>query len=79
MHIERLNNSFYDASADYNELKETANNEGHDLIMSVLNDTFPERNLYSFSTGWELSDEYILKARGTNGDVIVGWSHRIGV
>lgn len=43
-------------------------------ILEMLNRLFPKRHLYSMSLDWRKSIEYILKARGTGGDVIVDWS-----
>lgn len=45
-------------------------------ILKALQDMYPARKLYSISTGWRESKEYILKARGTGGDLIVGWGER---
>lgn len=41
-------------------------------IMELLED-ITGFNLFSVSTPWRESAEYILKAKGTKGDVIVMW------
>lgn len=42
-------------------------------IMTTLRDMYPERRLYSLSTDWRKDECYIMKARGTGGDVVVDW------
>lgn len=45
----------------------------NDEVFERLSQTFPNYNLYDMSLGWRESSEYILKAKGACGDVIVGW------
>lgn len=44
-----------------------------DDVLGMLKGLFPERNLYRVSIDWRKDKKFILKARGTRGDVIVGW------
>ncbi len=44
-----------------------------DQILKTLKGLYPHLSLYSVSTGWRESKEYILKARGSDGDMIVSW------
>lgn len=46
-------------------------------VLGVLRAVYPERKLYSISTDWRRDACYILKARGTGGDVIVGWERSV--
>lgn len=41
-------------------------------IMSLF-ETLTKFNLYSMSTGWRSNREYILKMKGSKGDIIVSW------
>jgi hypothetical protein len=42
-------------------------------IMDRLNLLAPDFELYSLSLGWRESSNYILKARGVYGDIVVYW------
>ncbi len=44
-----------------------------DEVFKLLAIIFPERGLYRISIDWRKDKQYILKAKGTMGDVIVGW------
>lgn len=41
-------------------------------IMSLF-ETLTKFGLYSMSTGWRSNREYILKMKGSKGDIIVSW------
>jgi hypothetical protein len=43
-------------------------------VFKLLKNAFPERDLFSMSIYWREDKRYILKAQGTYGDVIVGWT-----
>lgn len=60
---------FFDALLKREEIKEMKDKE----LNKLLNMLFPGRKLYSHSLDWRNSMEYILKAKGRYGDVIVGW------
>ena len=59
----------YDLKLDYEELSLMSNEN----ILETLQVMYPERKLYSISLSWRESKNYILKAKGVNGDVVVGW------
>jgi len=42
-------------------------------ILDLLN-SITKFDLYSLSTGWRESAEFILKGKGAKGDVIIGWN-----
>lgn len=44
-----------------------------DEVLRLLEGLFPEHGLYRMSVAWRKDKRYILKAKGTRGDVIVGW------
>lgn len=46
-------------------------NEG---ILDALDILYPERDLYSLSLDWRKNKQYVMKAKGVQGDVLVGWS-----
>lgn len=43
------------------------------VMLDRLKTKYPERELYCVSLDWKRSKEFICKARGVKGDVIVGW------
>ncbi|WP_207649647.1 hypothetical protein, partial [Desulfosporosinus metallidurans] len=42
-------------------------------ILKLLVTLYPYHGLYRMSVDWRKDKGYILKAKGTRGDVIVGW------
>ena len=64
---------FFDLIANRNDFLKLSDEQ----VNSVLCNIFPERKLYSHSADWRKSDEFILKARGTGGDVVIGWSEEV--
>lgn len=64
-----------DYSMNYEEAIKLVREQGFQGVIDKFNEEFPGYDLYSCSTSWEDSDEYILKLRGTTGDVVVGWDH----
>ena len=60
----------YDLKLDYEELLLTTN----DNILKALQILYPKRKLYAISLGWRESKDYILKAKGTGGDIVIGWN-----
>jgi len=59
----------FDVIANRSEFLALSDPEVHETL-SIM---FPERRLYSHSIDWRKSEEYILKAKGGDGDIIVGW------
>lgn len=43
-------------------------------VFKILVTLFPDYGLYRMSVDWRKDKRYILKAKGTRGDVIVGWT-----
>lgn len=52
---------------------ETLSTMTDEAIFQMLKNIYPERCLYRMSTEWRKDRHYILKAKGTGGDVIIGW------
>ena len=42
-------------------------------IHHILSSLFPHKQLFDHSTGWRESENFIMKAKGANGDAIIGW------
>jgi len=61
----------FDVIANRNEFLALSDPEVHETLSCM----FPERKLYSQSIDWRKSEEYILKAKGSGGDVMVGWGN----
>lgn len=66
--------AFYDVYFAHKNFLKMTNED----ILSVLQGLFPERKLFSISLDWRKDIKYFLKARGTLGDALVGWSDRNG-
>lgn len=66
-------NGFFDGMMQRGEAKAYVNKNGRNAFLNYLNDQYPNYDLGGFSTSWEESPEYICKARGKYGDVIIGW------
>ena len=54
---------------DYEKTKEL----GIQKLLEFLDALVPHIKIYSISLGWMESKEYIAKARGSYGDVIINW------
>lgn len=58
----------------YDQMKQFVKENGWDEFLLLLQNEFPAHRLYAVSQGWYYDgSKYICKARGTRGDVIVGW------
>lgn len=44
-----------------------------DEVFGLLESLFPKHGLFRMSVDWKKDKGYVLKAKGTKGDVIVGW------
>ena len=64
----------YDGVFSHSDTKEIVDIYGWDTLLDKLNGDFPGRSLYSVSTDWHNDSQYLCKARGSKGDVIIGWS-----
>lgn len=50
--------------------------KGWDAFLELLQNMYKEFNLYTCSKYWFEDDEYICKAKGTYGDLIINWEHK---
>jgi len=57
----------------YEDMKNFYKTKGGDAFLRYFQNMFPKFNLYNFSLGWLESKNFILKFRGVDGDLIVGW------
>ena len=62
----------FDLIMDYSECFNFVEEYGMDAFLEKLNDLFPNRKLYTFTTAWLEDRNYICKARGLHGDVLIG-------
>lgn len=62
--------NLYDIVLAHEDLSAMSDDDVYKLLVTL----FPERGLYQISTDWRKDKRYVLKGRGTKGDVIVGWS-----
>lgn len=46
---------------------------GFEDMLNFLNTAYPERKLYSISKDWFYDNQYIAKAKGISGDVVISW------
>ena len=62
-------------SFDYQSTVESVKAKGWDWLLEALNDATDSRlDLYAVSQDWlRVGPQFILKAKGANGDVIVRW------
>lgn len=60
----------------HDEAVKNVDEKGWDGFLEDLQDEFKEHDLYAVSQSWYESDEYICKARGERGDVIIGWEEK---
>lgn len=63
----------YDAVLSYSKSKEMVNNVGFKGWLDYLRKMFPAHRLYAVSQDWYSNKKYVCKARGENGDIIIGW------
>lgn len=53
------------------EIAKTIDDEN---LYKILCKLYPDYDLYNMSTAWRTDREYILKAKGAYGDVIITWA-----
>lgn len=58
-----------DRLLNYEKLKKLSDEK----IYAILCRLYPDLDLYCVSVDWRKNREYILKAKGGRGDVIIGW------
>ena len=62
-------NSPYDLVLIHKNLSAMSDDDVFKLLVTL----FPDHGLYRMSVDWRKDKGYILKAKGTKGDAIVGW------
>lgn len=62
-----------DIKGNYKLFKDFLELVGWDKFMEYLQEKFPSLKLYCVSKSWKESSEYILKAKGTCGDLLINW------
>lgn len=62
-----------DIKLEYEMLKKVVAENGWDDLLIFLQDMFPNFDLYSVSQDWYWNRQYICKAKGVLGDVIIEW------
>jgi len=65
-----------DILMNYDYAVNIVNSQGWDAFFKMLQEMFKDFKLYTVSMSWYESDEYICKAKGTKGDVVVYWEHK---
>jgi len=62
-----------DKIINYNEAKEYVKENGWDSFLKLLQHEYSDCKLYTVSKSWYDNNQYICKARGILGDVVIGW------
>lgn len=62
-----------DKIMNYNKAAEYVKENGWDKFLELLKQENPRYNLYCVSTSWYEDNQYICKAWGKYGDLIIGW------
>lgn len=59
---------------DYLKSVEFVNANGWDRFLDMLKDKYPQFELYSCSISWFYNRDFICKAKGIYGDVVIYWA-----
>jgi hypothetical protein len=51
--------------------------QGWEEFFNMICEQYKELKLYQCSKAWFDNDEYICKFKGTKGDLIISWEHRM--
>jgi hypothetical protein len=62
---------------NYDYAKSIVMSKGWDEFFNMIKEQYKEFGLYTCSLAWFDSDEYICKFKGTKGDIIIEWEHRM--
>lgn len=65
-----------DILMNYDYAVNIVDSKGWDAFLKMLQERFKAFDLYCVSVDWYTDDQYICKARGTRGDVVVYWEHK---
>lgn len=58
---------------DYEVVKSSYLTLGSAKFFDLFNSIYKEFDLYSMSMDWIKNKEYVLKFKGSKGDIIIGW------
>lgn len=61
-----------DVFFSYEFAKSIVDKNGFDGWLSYLKKTYPEKELYVVSSAWFLNEDFICKAKGKYGDLVIG-------
>lgn len=61
---------------NYDKLKNILNEKGNDYFLKMFN-RFSKKEFYNFTESWIENKNYILKLKGSNGDLIVCWGGNV--
>lgn len=62
-----------DVYMDYDETRAIVDSKGWDGFMEYLEEKYSDLDLYNVSMSWYESNEYICKAKGAEGDLVISW------
>ncbi|MET3699500.1 hypothetical protein SAMN05877753_111139 [Bacillus oleivorans] len=68
--------SDFDEIFSHKKTKKFVKKEGWEAFLNLLQDSYPNHDLYKVSMDWYDDMSYICKAKGEMGDVIIGWKER---
>ncbi len=69
----------YDAIYNYSIAKQIVDIIGWEGFLKLLQHRYKSLGLFKISKSWYQDPKFILKAKGTNGDLIIGWIENIQV
>lgn len=72
-------NTAYDIIVSYTEAKRMVEHEGFSGWLDYLKKLYPEKCLYVISTSWFENRKFICKAKGSYGDLLIGWREEVFV
>jgi hypothetical protein len=64
-----------DLFMDYETVRELHNRLNEQEFLEMFRKMFPDHDLYGYGEGWLNSKDYLLKFKGTNGDILVCWKN----
>lgn len=74
LNVEIPGKSLYcDVFLSYEFAKSIVEEQGFAGWLTYLKDSYPEKGLYVISTAWFLNENFICKAKGSYGDLLIGW------
>lgn len=61
---------------NYDYAVSIVDSQGWEGFFEYLQNLYPDFHLYQVSKAWYEDDQYICKAKGGKGDVIIDWEHK---